>query len=99
LARGTELAERQQRVRDATAGHLAGEVIERDQCVQRHQWLQLAVQCADDIYRVRAALFLCLDAHWKLLRLLGDVVDLPRKTFEDHVAHLLRLLNRAQLRR
>jgi hypothetical protein len=61
--------------------------------------LQLAVQPADDIYRLRVALQLGLDAHRKLLRLLGDVVDLPRKTLEDHVAHLLRLLDRAQLRR
>src|SRR6266478_6429078 len=46
-----------------------------------------------------AALLLCLDAHRKLLRLLCDIVDLPRKTLEDQVAHLLRLLDRAQLRR
>ena len=52
----------------AAACQLAGEVIERDQCVVRHERLQLAVQCADDIYRVRAAVLLCLDAHQKLLR-------------------------------
>jgi hypothetical protein len=36
---------------------------------------------------------LCLDAHRKLLRLLGDVVDILRKTLEDQVAHLLRGLD------
>jgi len=97
--RSAEFSERQQRVRDPPAGQLAGEVVERGQCIQRYQRLQLAMQRADEIYRMRAALFLCLYAHRKFLRLLGDVVDLPRKILEDHVAHLLRLLDRAQLRR
>jgi len=63
------------------------------------QRLQLAVQRADDIYRGRAALLLCLDANRKLLRRRGDVVDLQAITLEDQVAHLLRLLDRTQLRR
>src|ERR1700731_848334 len=62
LMRGAELAERQQRTRDAASGQSCGEVIERAQCVKRHQRLQLAVQPADDIYRVHAGLSLCLYA-------------------------------------
>src|ERR1700724_4920887 len=94
LMRGAEFAEPQQPIRDAASGQPPGEVIERDQYVKRHQRLQLAVQRADDIYRVQAALSLCLYAHRKSLRQVGDVGDLPRKILEDQVAHLLRLLNR-----
>src|SRR5258708_6192231 len=57
------------------------------------------MQSADDIDGVCAALSLCLDAQWKLLRLLRDVIDRARKTLENQVAHLLPLLDRAQLRR
>ena len=99
LVRSAEFAERQQRVRDAPACQFAGELIEGDQCVCRDERLQLAVQRADHIYRVRDALSFCLDANRKLLRLHGDVVDFPRKILENQVAHLLRLLDRAQLRR
>ncbi len=96
---GAELTERHQRVGDASALHCRGEVIERRQRVERHERRQLAVQCPDDVNRVRAALLLRLDAHWELGRLLGDVVDLAREILEDQIAHLLRLLDRAQLSR
>ena len=43
LVRSAEFSERQQPLRNAAACQLAGEVIERDQCVQRHERLQLAV--------------------------------------------------------
>ena len=94
-----EFAEGHQGTRDGAACQPAGEVIELGQCVEVRQRLQFAVQRADDIYRGRAALRLCLDANRKLMRRLGDVVDLPRITLEDQIAHLLRLLDRAQLRR
>ena len=93
-----EFAEGHQGTRDGAACQPAGEVIELGQCVEARQRLQFAVPRADDIYRGRAAL-LPLDANGKLLRRLGDVVDLPVITLEDQVAHLLRLLDRAQLRR
>ena len=94
-----EFAEGHQGTRDGAACQPAGEVIELGQCVEVRQRLQLAIQRADDIYRGRAALLLCLDANRKLVRRLGDVVDHPRITLEDQIAHLLRLLDRAQLRR
>jgi hypothetical protein len=84
LVGSAEFAERQQRVRDATFCELAGEVIERDQLVQLHERLQLAVQRADDAFRVGALRLLRLDARRQLLRLVGDVVDRPRKILEDH---------------
>ena len=90
-----EFSERQQRVRDAAFCELSGEVIERDQLVPLNQRLQFAVQRADEVYRVRALLLVCFDARRQLLRLLGDVVDWPRKILEDQIAHLLRLLDRA----
>jgi len=94
-----EFAEGHQGTRDGAACQPAGEVIELGQCVQVRERLQLAIQRADHINRGRAALLLCLDANRKLMRRLGDVVDLPRITLEDQIAHLLRLLDRAQLRR
>ena len=94
-----EFAEGHQGTRDGAACQPAGEVIELGQCVQVRERLQLAIQRADHINRGRAALLLCLDANRKLMRRLGDVVDLPRITLEDQIAHLLRLFDRAQLRR
>jgi hypothetical protein len=43
-----------------------------------HERQQLAMQRADDIYRL-GTLALCLDTHRQLLWLLGDVIDLPWK--------------------
>ena len=94
-----EFAEGHQGTRDGAACQPAGEVIELGQCVQVRERLQLAVQSADHVHRGRAALLRCPDANRKLVRRRGNVVDLPRITFEDHVAHLLRFLARAQLRR
>ncbi|MGA8755509.1 MAG: hypothetical protein WB611_04145 [Stellaceae bacterium] len=54
---------------------------------------------ADHINRMRAALSLCLNARRKLRRLLGNVIDLPLRIPENNIAHLLRLLDWAQLRR
>ena len=96
---GAELAERHQRVGNAPRRRYPAKVIERHECIERHERLQLAVQCTDDVDRVRAALLLGLYANRKLRRLLGDVVDLAGKILEDHLAHLLRFLDRAQLRR
>ena len=95
MVRRAEFAERQKCVRDAAFCEFSGEVIERDQLVPLHQRLQFAVQRADEVYRVQALFLVCLDARRQLLRLLGDIVDRPRKILEDQIAHLLRLLDRA----
>jgi len=99
LVGGAELAERHQRVGNAPRRRYPAKVIERHECIERHERLQLAVQCTDDVDCVRAALLLGFDAHRELRRLLGDVIDVTPEILEDHIAHLLRLLDRAQLGR
>src|SRR6476660_8329088 len=57
------------------------------------------MQRADDVYRPPTGPPLFYNSDGIESRSLGEVVDLAWKIFQDNVAHLLRLRDRAQLRR